>query len=399
MKPKIHLVTGCSSSPGNAKASVRTQESYSDCAKPSNQGGEAAVLLGSILETIVRAMGASAGIVRVLSPEGRQLRLIAGNGLLAEACRAGVVEASCGVCGKSLITHDIESSDADFCSSRYGADFFAEACQFVFAVPLLRGGKEVEPSGVITLFFSSAQNITDDMRRTLSSYAELTHIALKNAWQNEDRYQVSLLAERQSIANEIHDSLAQTLYFAKIRTSLLLDALKTKNADLALKCTQDIDEALESSQKTVRELVTHFRCQMDPDGLQCALQKLVKDFVARGNIALEYSNQVDHFDLPQEYELQIFLIVREALVNIATHSGATIARLGVVSSNGQYRLTIEDNGKGIDGGAPLEGHYGLVIMRERALRIGGVVEVESLEGQGTRVQLIFSTPVVNPNVA
>jgi two-component system nitrate/nitrite sensor histidine kinase NarX len=201
-----------------------------------------------------------------------------------------------------------------------------------------------------------------------------------------------LLDERQSIANEIHDSLAQTLYFAKIRTSLLLDAMKSDNDLLSFKCAQDIDEALESSQKTVRELVTHFRCQMDPKGLRFALQKLVNDFVARTNIRLAYDNRIDDLELPKEYELQVFLIVRESLVNIATHSGATMAGLTISREGAHYQFAIDDNGAGVGDVAPLEGHYGLEIMRERALRIGGEVKVTGLEGQGTRVQLIFSAP-------
>ena len=228
----------------------------------------------------------------------------------------------------------------------------------------------------------------------MKSYAELIRIGLKNIWQYEDEHQISLLAERQSIANEIHDSLAQTLYFAKMRTSLLLDAMKTDNDLLAYKCAQDIDEALEGSQRTVRELVTHFRCQMDPKGLKYALEKLVRDFTSRTNIALEYNNEIEDLALSLEYELQVFLIVRESLVNVATHSGATAASLKVVFFNKQYQFVVEDNGDGVGNAAPVEGHYGLEIMRERALRIGGVIEVESLQGLGTRVQLIFGAPEV-----
>jgi two-component system, NarL family, nitrate/nitrite sensor histidine kinase NarX len=393
MKPKIHLVGGCASSFMNEVTSRHVPESDNDGNESAAfRGGKAGVLLEGFLATILKALDASAGVVRVLSPDGHELRTIASVGMPAEVCQSeSVVDAGCGVCGKSASTLDVESSDADFCKSRYGADFFGAACTFLLAVPL-GVGDDGESAGVITLFFADEKNVTDDVKRTLNSYAELIHLALKNVWMNEDSHQVNLLAERQSIANEIHDSLAQSLYYAKIRASLLLDAMKSDNDLLAFKCAQDIDEALEGSQKTVRELVTHFRCQMDPKGLKFALQKLVKDFIARTSITLEYDNQVEEMDLPLEYELQIFLIVRESLVNIATHSGASIARLMVACSDGKYQFTVEDNGGGVGSEAPPEGHYGLAIMRERALRIGGEVEVESLEGMGTRVQLIFTAP-------
>jgi len=394
MKPKIHLVGGCAASFVSEVVSKHVPESGNDGSESAqSRGGEAGALLEEFLATIISAVGASAGIVRVLSPDGYQLRSIGCSGLSSDVCQSeSVVDAGCGVCGKSANTRAIEASDADFCKSRYGNTFFGEACKFLLAVPLGNSDNEGEPAGVVTLFFPSELSVTDDIKRTLKTYAELIHIGLKSVWQNEDSYQINLLAERQSIANEIHDSLAQTLYYAKIRASLLLDALKTDNDLLAFKCAQDIDEALEGSQKTVRELVTHFRCQMDPRGLQYALQKLVKDFTARTSIALEYIIELEEVTLPLEYELQIFLIIRESLVNIATHSGASVARLEVAFSEGQYRFTVEDNGGGVGSNVPPEGHYGLAIMRERALRIGGTVEVESMDGLGTRVQLIFTAP-------
>lgn len=385
---------GCASSFTNEARSAHVQDSGNDdveAAAPT--GGEAGELLVEFLATIVKAVGASAGIVRVLSPDGLEFKSIASSGLPPEISQGErVAAAGCGVCGQSADTQNVEVSDAEFCMSRYGASFFAQSCKFVLAAPLANHGMDKEPTGVITLFFAAEKDVTEDVRRTVRSYADLVQIALKRVWQSEDSHQLNLLAERQSIANEIHDSLAQTLYYAKIRASLLLDAMKTDNDLLAYKCAQDIDEALENSQKTVRELVTHFRCQMDPKGLQYALQKLVNDFTARTSIALEYDNQLDKIDLPLEYELQTFLIVRESLVNIATHSGATIARLTVACNDGKFLFAVEDNGGGVGSKAPSEGHYGLAIMRERAIRIGGVVEVESLQGQGTRVQLIFSAP-------
>lgn len=395
MKPKIQFEGGCAASFVNEAAATQLQESGNDRSESAIfNSSEAGMLLQGFLLTIIKSVGASAGIVRVLSPDGHQFRSIAACGMLEESCQNGsAVDAGCGVCGKSAITQAVETSDTEFCRSQYGAASFGEACKYVLAVPMGNGDSKSEPAGVLTLFFASELNISDGTTRTLQSYADLMQITLKSVWQNEDRHQCNLLAERQSIANEIHDSLAQTLYFAKIRASLLLDAMKTGNELLAFKCAQDIDEALEGSQKTVRELVTHFRCQMDPRGLKYALQKMIKDFIARTNIAFKYVNEIEDIELPNEYELQVFLIIREALVNIATHSGATIAGLTVSCTAGKHQFVVEDNGGGMDNSVSHEGHYGLEIMRERALRIGGEVEVESLRGLGTRVQLTFSAPV------
>ncbi len=396
MKPKIQLVGGCASNYMNEVLPGQKLVSGNDSGVSEASGNTAAgALLESFLETILGAVDASAGVARVLSPDGLLLRTVGCAGEPSESCRSEfIVDADCGVCGKAASEKTLQASEVEFCKSRYGADFFGKACKFVLAVPLGTCATENEPTGVLTLFFANKQKISDEYRRTLESYAELICIALKNVWKSEDGYQTNILVERQSIANEIHDSLAQTLYFAKIRSSLLLEAMKSKNELLAYKCAQDIEESLEGSQRTVRELVTHFRCQMDPRGLSFALQKLANDFVVRSSMALEYDNQVAEFNLPLEYELQIFLIVRESLVNIATHSGASKAKLTVRHKKNQFQFVVEDNGTGVADGAPPDGHYGLEIMRERALRIGGEVTVESLQGHGTRVQLIFNGPAV-----
>ena len=131
---------------------------------------------------------------------------------------------------------------------------------------------------------------------------------------------------------------------------------------------------------------------MDPSGLLHALQTLVEQFCQRSGIALEYINRVAHLELPLEYEIQVYHIVREALANISAHSDATRARLVVDFTSGYYIFTIKDNGSGGCTFTPVEGHYGMMIMRERAQRIGGAIKVESSKGSGTCVQLFFPEP-------
>ena len=356
----------------------------------SYQGGELWVLLESFLGTIIRAVGASAGAVRVLLPNGRELQLVGAVGLPPEVCgHESVIGLDCGVCGKAACNLDINSSDASACAQRFSCHFFGEDCKYVVAVPLKYCGDQL---GVFTIFFADAQDVPEDVQRIFQSFAELIGIALEHTRQNRESRRASQMAERQMMANEIHDSLAQTLVYTKMRMSLLSEALRTHDEQLALACVRDVDEALGSSQKTVRELITHFRCRMDPLGLQHALQALANEFRERTGIVLGYANRVAYLDLPLEHELQVYHIVSEALANIAAHSGATQAKLTVSRDGGRYVFTIEDNGSGTCNGIPIEGHYGLMIMRERAQRIGGEIVVKSFERIGTIVQLSFPDP-------
>lgn len=349
--------------------------------------GELWTLIESLLGSVVGSLGAIGGIVRVVSPNNQMLQIAGAIGLTAEVCEdESIVNISCGVCGKAACDRGIHFSDAAVCAQRPSRNFSGAGCKYVVAAPLEYRGTLI---GVFTIFFAAAEDVPNDVAQSLRPFAELIGIALENVRRNIESRRIQLMEERQAMANEIHDSLAHTLYYARMRMGLLLDAVRTKNEQLALKCANEVDEALGSGQKTMREIITHFRCQMDPLGLQYALQTLVDEFRDRTGITMTYANRVANLELPLEHELQVFHIVREALANVSAHSAATHASLKVERSDGYYVFTITDNGAGY-GGIPSEGHYGLMIMRERALRIGGEIGIESTEGNGTRVQLKFS---------
>jgi two-component system nitrate/nitrite sensor histidine kinase NarX len=264
--------------------------------------------------------------------------------------------------------------------------------QSLITVPIKSHTPSENPVGMITLFFCEPQEPFENISKTILSFADLLSTLVEHNKSTREIKRSDLIAERQSIANEIHDSLAQSLAYTRIRTSLLLESIRTLNASMVSKYAHDIDDALESSQKTVRELITDFRCSVDPSGLLHALQAIVEEFRHRNDIELEYINLVANLELPLEYEIQVSHIVHEALANIAKHSGATHARLVVDLSDNYYVFTIDDNGSGGCTFSPVEGHYGMKIMRERAQRIGGEIMVESSEGSGTRVRLFFHEP-------
>ena len=349
-----------------------------------SSGGELKTLLDSFLEPIIKSAGATGGAIRVLSPDGRELHVAGAAGLPPGMlnCRTHA-HLHCGVCGEAVRDGVMCQTEAAKCAPRAEPATPGSNCERIVAVPLQFRGERI---GVFNLFFASGAAVADDAAGMLRLFAELIGIALDNARLARENRRMNLMTERQAIANEIHDSLAQTLVYSRMRMSVLQEAVRTNDATLAQKCMLDVNEALDSVQKSVRELITHFRCQMDPQGLRHALQVLVDSFGERSGIALDYSNNLPDLGLPLEHELQVLNIVREVLANIAMHSGATRAALRVEFEDGRCLFTIEDNGAGI-AAAPREGHYGLTIMRERAQRIGAEIELESAAGAGTRVRL------------
>jgi two-component system nitrate/nitrite sensor histidine kinase NarX len=224
-------------------------------------------------------------------------------------------------------------------------------------------------------------------------------MALENARLLRENMRMTLMSERQLIANEVHDSLAQTMAYMKIRLAMMQEALETSEQPRALKHAAEVQQALDGAYSDLRELLSQFRNRMDPLGLVHALQQLKTKFRDRTGIELAFDNSTTDINLSVEEEGQVFHIVQEALANVARHSGAKHARLTMELVGGEYRFAVEDDGLGFYafgqrlGGAEqhshLRHHLGVNIMRERAQRLNGAIEIVNLPQGGARVSLVF----------
>lgn len=356
--------------------------------------GELKTLLETFLESIIGTANATAGVVRLLSPDGLTLQIIGSAGLSAELQQEAesFVELDCEVSGNAALGHVVHASDISSCDSRQNCRYASCRFQSLVAAPLESQNSAGTLLGILTVFFDVPKQAASQVMNILAAFAEMMSATIEHTRINREISRTERLAARQEIANEIHDSLAQTLTYARMRVSLLREAIRTGNETMATRYAQDLDEVLETGQKSVRELISDFRCDMNHGGLSAALHDLAVEFRKRNNIEIEYHNRLVDLELPLEHEIQVYYIVREALNNIARHSGATHARLFVDERFGYYIFTIEDNGSGARTFTPVEGHYGVMIMRERAHRIGGKIKVESAAGLGTQVQLFFPEP-------
>lgn len=361
------------------------------------RSGDLQMLLENFLESIIGTVNATASVVRLLSPDGQTLQIISSAGLSAELQREAesFFELNCEVSDNATFGHVVHASDISTCDSRQNCCYTNCRFQSLVAAPLEAPNSPGAPLGILTVFFDVPREAASQVMNTIAAFAEVMSATIEHTRANREARRIELLAERQVIANDIHDSLAQTLTYSRMRVSLLLEAIRTGNELMATKYARDLDEALEIGQKSARGLIADFRCEMNQGGLLAALNDLTAQFRERNKIVLEYHNRLVDLELPIEHEIQVYHIVRESLTNIARHSGATHARLFVDASFGYYIFTIEDNGSGACTFTPVEGHYGMMIMRERAHRIGGKIKIESSAGLGTQVQLFFPEPTPN----
>jgi two-component system nitrate/nitrite sensor histidine kinase NarX len=356
--------------------------------------GELKTLLEIFLANTISTVGAAAGLVRLISPDGLSLPIISSVGF-SDELQTGVesfIGLDCEANDITNLSKTIHTSDISTCNSRDSCQHTDCSFHSLITAPLESSNTPGTPLGILTLFFNTPQEAASLSINTVAAFAEVMSAAVEHSYMNREAQRTDRLAARLAIANEIHDSLAQTLTYARMRVSLLLETTRSGNKQMTTKYADDLDEALEIAQKNARELVANFRCEINHGGLSAALHELATEFRNRNKIVLEYHNRLVDLDLPLEYEIQTYYVVHEALNNISRHSGATHARLFVDADFGYYVFTVEDNGIGASTFSPVEGHYGMLIMRERAHKIGGTIKVESAAGQGTQVQLFFPEP-------
>jgi len=353
------------------------------------EGDDIEALLQRFLVPVLRLSGAKAGAVRTLSEDGSHMRLVGSVGLSQELLSAErSVDRHCGACGQAAQQGALVwSGDLQPCARRSQGEFFGQYCKRLLAVPLRHRDQVL---GIYNLFFDDEAQAGPDITAVLRSVGELLGLALHNARLEREHLRAAVLHERQMLANEVHDAVAQTLYFMNMRLPLLHDALLQHDETRALRYHADLRQAVSDAHASLREILTHYRTRMDPKGLLHALLALQAGYRERTGIELVLDPRVGDLNLSVDQELQVFHVVQEALANVAKHSHARMAQVHIEPAHDRLVIVIEDDGAGLlptaaagNGAA----HFGLEIMRERAQRLGGSLNIHAADGGGTRVQL------------
>ena len=190
--------------------------------------------------------------------------------------------------------------------------------------------------------------------------------------------------ERQRLAEEIHDGPAQVLTNAIFQVEYLDrvmdDSPETAHAELAF-----LRSMLRDGLDDVRSFIAALRPPLIDLGLGKAIADAGAEFTAKHGIAVTVS--VDGIDgrVPAEAKAPVLRVVQEALQNVRKHAAATSVRIGVEDD----QIVIADNGRGFDVMrlASATRNFGLQFMRERAELMGSLLQIESRQGEGTRILL------------
>ncbi|MFI9597638.1 sensor histidine kinase [Nonomuraea sp. NPDC052265] len=230
---------------------------------------------------------------------------------------------------------------------------------------------------------SKYRKALSDLQAALEENADLHAQLLTQA------HQAGILDERQRMAREIHDTLAQGL--TGIITQLRA-AQRVKDSDthveLALTLAQD---SLTEARRSVAALQPH---QLDDAHLPDAMATLARNWTQANGVDLHVEVTGDRVPLSPAIEVTLFRVAQEALANVANHAGATRAGLTLSYAGSVVLLDIRDNGTGIHN--PDGKGFGLSSMRQRLRGVGGSLEIESTPGEGTAVSATVPALQENP---
>lgn len=242
--------------------------------------------------------------------------------------------------------------------------------------------------GVIIGEIEDNQILSDEQNNLVSVLAKQISGMLAMEHQIEQQQQLLIMDERSAIARELHDSIAQSLSCLKMQISYLQlqpEPLPEKPQQLLTEMRSEINTAYSQ----LRELLTTFRLKLMEPGLLPSLESTINEFSERMGYTVTLNYDLPAKSISPHQSIHIIQIVREALTNILKHANATSAEVSLNQYDGIVTITIIDDGAGITSNTDKLNHYGLIIMRERALSLNGNCCITPRPQGGTEVKVTF----------
>ncbi len=245
---------------------------------------------------------------------------------------------------------------------------------------------ELEPHFYQTVWFYIAFGL---------AMAGLVVLLLKRRLLVAEREFKAVLGERNRIAREIHDTLAQGYVGISVQLEVLAELLKHKKVDAATKQLDTTRTHVREGLAEARQSIWALRSQDTGENTLPVNLRRVTERAGGRSLEAKFSVFGAYRPLAPGTEREILRVTQEAIHNVEKHAGAKHLTVRLDYGPAEIALEVRDDGRGfaIDNeGTETPGHYGLTGMRERAAAIGGTLEVTSEAGVGTSVRLHAAAP-------
>src|SRR5215216_80364 len=269
------------------------------------------------------------------------------------------------------------------CSRLDGLVDGTDGLRYHASIPLYAQEKKL---GVMNVASPGWRSLSSEDLKLLYTIGDLMSIAVERAGLFARSIRLGAVEERNRLAREIHDTLAQGLTATALQlesSDALLDAGSEKAREPLRRALSLTRSNLEEARRSVLDLRA---APLAGRPLSEALKALVDRWEAETGIAARYRAVNGSRPLPPRVEAALYRICQEALTNVERHAEAARVTVRLVATPDRVRLAVEDEGRGFDASETPEGRHGLAGMRERAEMLGGTLEVRSSPGAGTRIE-------------
>ena len=264
----------------------------------------------------------------------------------------------------------------------------ANGLRYHASIPLYAHGRQL---GVLNVASADWRELSTDDLRLLYTVGDLLSIAVERARLFEHSADLGALEERNRLARELHDTLAQ---------SLAAIALQLESADALLEAgapagrisaaVQRAMELTRASLEEARRSVLDLRAApLEGRSLSEALAGLVEATDGRGGLRASLELIGAARPLPLRVEVGLFRIAQEALNNTVRHANASRCRVRLTSAPGEVRLLITDDDIGFSPEDAAAGRFGLVGLNERARLLHGQLRLDTNPGSGTAIEVVI----------
>jgi two-component system NarL family sensor kinase len=275
------------------------------------------------------------------------------------------------------------------CTRLKGVIEDAEGLRFHSTIPLYAKEKKL---GLLNVASTEWQELSEDDLHILHTVGDFLSIAIERARLFEQSAQLGMIEERNRLAREMHDTLAQGLTAIALQIEAIDVSLESRDdlkdiRDLVKKALALTRSNLEDARRSVLDLRA---APLEGQSLVDALATLTDEYNEHFDFDVVYAASETR-SLPPYLEVGLYRIAQEALTNVARHAEARHVTLAIRMTPDTVHLSIEDDGCGFDSDLPLEGRYGLVGINERARIMGGEMKLFSSSKEGTRVEVVVPT--------
>ena len=169
---------------------------------------------------------------------------------------------------------------------------------------------------------------------------------MENLRLNALEKETAVAQERNYLARELHDSIAQSLAFIKIQVQLMRDAMRGGDPAAMQAILEEIDTGVRESYGDVRELLVHFRTRANAEDIEPALATTLRKFEHQSGVATSLTIEGQGMPLFPDAQIQVLHIIQEALSNVRKHARASQVSLKV-QQQPAWRFEVQDDGSAL----------------------------------------------------